>query len=96
MYEIIKISLITFMFCALGQDKGMIFYWYQQLIKRLPHYLYYPLGGCYMCFTGQICFWYFIITKPFNIVELLFFISAGIMSAVIWNKLYCWLRDENR
>ena len=92
MIEILKISLIAFMFCALGQKKGQIFYWYQQKIKRLPEYLYKPLGGCYICFTGQICLWYFIFTKPINIVELLFFISAGILSAMIYNKIYCWLR----
>lgn len=89
MIEILKISLIAFMFCALGKDEGMIFYWYQKLIKILPQYLNWPLGGCYKCFVGQVCLWYFIITKHFNIIELLFFVSAGILSAMVYNKLYC-------
>jgi hypothetical protein len=80
------------MFCALGQDEGMIFYSYQKFIKRLPEYFRRPLGGCYVCFIGQVCFWYFIITKPFDIMELLFFISAGILSAMGYNKIYCWLK----
>lgn len=80
------------MFCALGQEEQMIFNWYQKLIKKLPEWINFPLGGCYKCFTGQVCLWYFIIKKPFNIIELLFFVSAGILSAMIYNKIYCWLR----
>ena len=92
MIEILKISLIAFMFCALGRDEDDIFYWYREMIKKLPVFLYKPLGGCYGCFTGQVCLWYFIFSKPFNIIELLFFISAGIMSAMIYNKIYCWVK----
>jgi hypothetical protein len=92
MIEILKISLITFMFCALGQDEDDIFYWYRNMIRYLPTWLYKPLGGCYACFTGQVCLWYFLITKPFDIIELLFFISAGILCAMIWNRIYCYLK----
>jgi len=92
MIEIFKISLIAFMFVALGQKKKSIFHWYQILIKPLPWYIKNPLGGCYKCLTGEVCLWYFIFTKPFNIVELLFFCSAGIMSAMIYNKIYCYLK----
>jgi len=91
MFEIIKISLIAFMFCALGEE-GKLFYFYQKLIFRLPLFLYKPLGGCFMCFTGQACFWYFIITKQFDIIELLFFCSAGILMSMIYNKFYQWLK----
>jgi hypothetical protein len=91
MIEILKISLIAFMFCALGSE-GMIFEWYQNIICKLPEWLCKPLGGCYKCFTGQVCLWYFIFTKPFNIIELLFFVSAGIFTAMIYHKLYCWLK----
>ncbi len=93
MEEILKLSLITFMFCALGQEEGQIFYWYQKLIKKLPEYLRNPLGGCYVCFTGQICLWFYILTKPFDIIELLFFVSSGILSSMVYNKIYCWLKD---
>jgi hypothetical protein len=91
MIEIFKISLIAYMFCTLGQ-KRMIFYFYQKQIHRLPDWLCKPLGGCYKCFTGQVCLWYFIFTKPFNIVEFLFFVSAGIFSAMIYNKIYYYLK----
>lgn len=92
MEEILKISLIAFMFCALGQDEDMIFHWYQVLIKKLPSYLAMPLGSCYKCFTGQVCFWYFIFMKHFDIVELLFFVSAGIFIAMIYQRIYCFLK----
>jgi hypothetical protein len=91
MIEILKISLIAFMFCALGTE-GMIFEWYQKLIKKLPKYLNKPLGGCYLCFTGQVCLWYFLFTKPFNIIELLFFVCAGIFCSMIYHKIYCFLK----
>ena len=91
MIEILKISLISFMFCAISQTEGTILNWYHKLIERLPYYLYKPLGGCHMCLTGQVCLWYFIFTQPFNILELGFFISAGILCSMIYNKLYCWL-----
>jgi hypothetical protein len=94
MIEILQISLITFMFCALGEE-GMIFEWYQKLICRLPEWLCRPLGGCYKCFTGQIMLWYIIFTKPFKIIEFLFFVSAGIIMSMIYNKIYCYL-DEDR
>jgi len=32
-------------------------------------------------------------TKPFNIIELSFFVAAGILTSTFWNKLYCWLDD---
>jgi hypothetical protein len=93
MIEILKISLIAFMFCALG-EKGMIFEWYQDLINQLPEWLCRPLGGCHLCFTGQCCLWYFLFTKPFNLIELLFFVSAGIFMSAVYNKIYCYLRND--
>ena len=91
MIEILKISLIAYMFCALGEE-GKLFHFYQRVICKLPKYLCKPLGGCFMCFTGQVCLWYFVITKPLKIIELLFFCSAGILISMIWNRLYQFLK----
>lgn len=83
-----KISLIAFMFVALGEP-GMIFSWYRKLIDPLPEWLYNPLGGCQYCFAGQCALWYFLFTQPFNIINLLFFISLSIfltsIYSIIWN-----------
>jgi len=85
--EILKISLICYIFYALGEE-GKIFHWYRKLVCRLPEWLCRPLGGCYICLTGQVCLWYGIFTKPFDIVELLFFCSAGIFASMVWNYIY--------
>jgi hypothetical protein len=94
MIEILKISLIAYMFCALGRN-GLIFTPYQKLIAKLPDWLSWPLGKCFKCFTGQVMLWVFIFTHKFDLVELLFFISAGIMVSMVWDKLYRFL-DEDR
>ena len=97
MIEILKISLIGFMFSALCQEQHSIFTWYGRLIEKLPWWLCKPLGGCYRCFVGQLSLWYFIIkirtTIDFNyIVELTFFVSAGILVSMVYHKIYCLLK----
>lgn len=94
MEELLKISLTAFMFSALTQREHSILSWYGKLIKRLPWYLCRPLGGCYMCITGQACLWYFVFTKPFNVLELGFFVSAGIMLSMVYNRIYCYLNGN--
>jgi len=94
MLEILKIPLIAFMFVALGQTEGMIFNFYQKWINHLPDWLCKPLGGCYKCFTGQVCFWYYLIwhLNTYKIFDHLFFISTGILIAMAYNKIYCYLK----
>lgn len=91
--EILKISLIAFMFCALG-SKGMIFEFYQDQIDKLPEWLCRPLGGCYKCFSGQVALWYYLFFHhdDYDLIDHLFFISAVIFCSMIWNKIYCYLR----
>jgi hypothetical protein len=89
MYEIFKISIIAFIFVMLTENK-MIFHFYKLWLLKLPEWLSFPLGLCYMCFTGQVCLWYYIIFhfKEYNFIEHLFFISAGIMLSVIYKIIY--------
>jgi len=91
MIEILKIALVGFMFSALTQQERSCLSWYGRLIKRLPWWLCKPLGGCYMCVAGQLMFWYFILTRPFDLFELAFAVSAGIFVSMIYNKIYCYL-----
>ena len=83
----IKVSLICFMFCAMGAP-DMIFAPYQRLIDRFPLWLNKPLGGCTYCLTGQVSLWYFVFTKPFNIIELLFFVSLSIFLISIYEMIW--------
>jgi hypothetical protein len=92
MIEILKLALIAYMFTALEKDK-MIFSFYLRWINKLPDWLNYPLGKCYICFTGQVMFWYFIFTKDFNFFDLCFFVSAGIFMSMVYNHLYDFLND---
>lgn len=87
MIDALKISLIAFMFVALGEP-DMIFSPYQKLISKLPDWLNKPLGSCCYCFCGQASLWYFIITKPFDIIELLFFISLSIFLTKIYDIIW--------
>jgi hypothetical protein len=88
MLDALKISLVAFIFVALGEE-GMIFNFYQRLLLRLPEWAANPLGGCGICFTGQMSLWYFIFTKPFNLFDLLVFVSLSIFTtkilSTIWN-----------
>lgn len=92
MIEIIQISLIGFMFSALAQDDHTLLSWYGKLINRMPWYICKPLGGCYRCFVGQLCFWYLLIGKHEHSFQILFLTSFGIMVSMIYNKIYCYLK----
>jgi len=94
MLIVVKISLICYVFCAL-QEPEMIFSFYQKLIYKLPNWLYFPLGGCYKCLTGQVCLWYYLINyfNSYNIIDHLFFISSGIFLSLIYNKLWDFLEQ---
>ena len=101
MIEILQISLIAFMVSAMIQQKRSLLKWYGKIIKRLPWYLYFPLGGCYKCFVGQFCLWYYLVKNNFQIhgidkwFDFGFFVAAGIFSAMVYHLVYCWL-DEDR
>lgn len=94
MIEIFKISLIAFMFYALGR-KGMIFEFYQRWISKLPDKFNYPLGKCVICLTGQVMFWFYLIKyfHTYNLIDHLFFASAGMFLSVIYNLIYSYLND---
>jgi hypothetical protein len=87
MLDALKISLIAFTFVALG-DEGMIFNFYQRLLLRFPEWLAYPLGGCGICFSGQCATWFFIFTKPFNLFDLLVFVSLSIFTTKILSTIW--------
>jgi len=85
--EILQISLIIFMFTALG-DPGEIFAWYQKLIDPLPDWLNKPLGGCGKCMAGQVMFWYYIFTHDYNLIEHLFYVSLTIFLVNIYSLIW--------
>jgi len=86
---LLKISLITTVFVRLTEPE-MIFAWYGKLIGNLPHWLYYPFGGCTKCFTGQVTFWSYpiIYFHSYSFVDHLFFASLGILLSLIYDKIW--------
>jgi hypothetical protein len=84
-----KLALITTVFVRLTEPE-MVFEWYGKLISKLPRWLYYPLGGCTKCFTGQVCFWTYLITyfHSYNFIDHLFFASFGIILSLIYDKIW--------
>lgn len=82
----LKLTLIVYVFTALGEP-GMIFGWYQKLISRLPDYLCFPLGGCHKCLTGQVLFWYHLISGTY-FIDLFFYTSLGIFTSILLDKIW--------
>ena len=84
-----KIAIIVTVFVNLCEP-GMIFAFYGKLIDKLPDWLYNPLGGCVKCTTGQVCFWYYLITNfhEYSFIDHIFFTSSGIFLSLILNKIW--------
>lgn len=82
----LKLTLIVYVFTAIGEP-DMIFAWYQKLIGKLPNYLYFPLGGCHKCMTGQVLFWYHLIIGTY-FLDLFFYVSLGIFTSILFDKIW--------
>ena len=62
---------------------------YDNLIQRLPDWLYKPLGGCMKCFAGQLMLWgYIVFEDHYNWKEHLFLVTLIILLSFITEKIY--------
>ena len=77
------------MFVRMGEP-GMVFCWYQKMIRNLPEWLWKPIGGCERCLTGQVLFHYYWIThlSNYNLIDQLFIPSFGIFLVIIYAYIY--------
>jgi hypothetical protein len=93
-YDLIKISLIVSVFSFLGEPE-QIFAFYRRWIMKLPSWLNKPLGSCNLCMTGQACLWFYLIKyfSSYNLIDHLFFISAGILLSSIYSSIYYYDTD---
>jgi len=89
MLEILKLSIIVFIFWTLGES-GQIFNFYFRWIENLPTWLNKPIGGCLRCMSGQVLFHYYWIThlQNYHLIDQLFYPAAGILLATIYQYLY--------
>jgi hypothetical protein len=74
---------------------GMIFYFWYKLIDHLPDALFKPLGGCNLCFGGQLGLWYYLIKyfHSYNLLHHIFFICGTILIVMILDKLINYEQD---
>jgi len=87
--EILKLGIIAYVVFIL-MSPGMIFSFYAKLIDRIPwDWLYKPLGGCSLCFAGQIGFWYYLGThfREYDFFDHVFFVSGVILVVMILDKI---------
>lgn len=87
------VAITGYVFTNILENEGMIFGWYNKLIMRLPMWLYKPLGGCSLCFTGQLAFWGFLIFKihSYDLLQHVFFTMLSIYIVhILENKSITW------
>ena len=95
--EIVMIGITGFVFCNILLDNGMVFDKYRYFIERefeeSKPKLYKVLGGCSLCFTGQLCLWYYITVYGLHLdymglfFKMVFLISASILTVYTINKI---------
>lgn len=92
--EILLIAITGYVFCNILTDAGMIFDFYYKQIERYEvskPKLYKVLGGCNLCFTGQLALWYFILVHALELefigylFKAIFFVSATIFTVNLIN-----------
>ena len=79
-------------------EEGMVLGWYKNLLDKWSYdlegsytwfyYLSKPLGGCDVCFGGQLALLFYLFCDDYNIVIHIFLICLTI-------KLIEWLRKRN-
>jgi len=87
--EIFAVAIVAYVFVILTSP-GMIFYFYYKLIDKIKYdFIFKPLGGCNLCFAGQLALWFYLIKHfhSYNFFEHIFFISGTILTVMILDKL---------
>ena len=75
----VLLGVTAYTFVHILQDT-MTFKWYKNLLEKLPDVLKLPLGGCSLCFGGQIALWSYIYFYHASIYEAIIFISLTIFT----------------
>lgn len=65
-FDCISVAIVAYVFTAILMEGGMIMYWYWQMLDRMARnggeWLAKPLGYCGVCFSGQLGFWWYLLT----------------------------------
>ena len=95
--EVVAIGIVAYVFVILTSP-GMIFHFYFKLINRIPwDFLFKPLGGCNICFAGQLSFWFYLVRyfHSYNVFEHIVFVSSAILVVMILDKLIDYEFEDN-
>ena len=88
---------LSFVFVEILTEPNEIFYSYYNAIRKLPEWLFKPLGGCLLCFTGQVTFWSYIFSFDYELTYKFIFIHLSVVAIAIFinyilqktiNKIY--------
>ena len=88
-----QLSVVAWVFNYLLEPE-MIFGWYGRIINRLPDWLFKPLGGCNICFGGQLAFWnsWWIVD---NYLQVVLFTFVTMIMVIFLNLLEACLERNN-
>lgn len=86
--DVIFVAVFAYAF-YICTNPDMIFGWYGKLIDKLPTWLWKPLGGCLICFSGQVSFWFYLIKfwGDYNFLNHVFFVSCVMVLVMSIDKL---------
>jgi hypothetical protein len=80
---------LSFVFVEILTEPNEIFYFYYNLIRKLPEWLFKPLGGCLLCFTGQLTFWSYIFIFGYELTYKLIFTHLSVVAiAILINYIF--------
>ena len=80
----LQVAVFSVVFSCILIEEGMIFGFYGRLLKRLPEWIGFPLGGCAYCMGGQIALWYFIYRIYFIPERYDFFIHLSFIAVTLF------------
>lgn len=90
--EAIIAGIVGYVFASILIDDDMILGWYSRFLRKLryerrviPDWIYKPLGGCCICFTGQLAVWYYLFTRisEYSAVDHVAFVCIAILTSHI-------------
>jgi hypothetical protein len=89
-----KLSLTAYVITTLIQPEQALS-WYGKILDNMPYWVANPLGLCFKCFTGQVCFWGYLIKyiHEYILIDHLFFTSLGIFLSLIYDWLWIHLEQ---
>lgn len=83
MINFILLSFIGYAFTVILMD-DVFFFWKKFIFSgRMPEYLAKPLGGCPVCFTGQLTLWVSIWFVDWTFIGVLYWISTISINMII-------------